>query len=87
MAGSEFASAVRLVILGAIVGMQRNLHTRVEAGLLFPPRSGPGSRCAGISAARSALAVTWHGIELLASNLRFDFHGCNRQICRCSGPI
>lgn len=66
---------VWVIFLGAVVGMQRNLHIRVEAGLLlFPARARPWIGLFGdLVLLAFCLAVAWHGIELVASTLRFNF--------------
>jgi TRAP-type C4-dicarboxylate transport system permease small subunit len=59
-----------VIFLGAVAAMRRNLHIRVEAGLLLFPR--PLRRLAGwfgdLLLLAFCLAVAWHGIELVASS-------------------
>jgi TRAP-type C4-dicarboxylate transport system permease small subunit len=59
-----------VIFLGAAAAMRRNLHIRVEAGLLLFPR--PLRPFAGwlgdVLLFAFCLAVTWHGIELVASS-------------------
>ena len=59
-----------VIFIGAVAAMRRNLHIRVEAGLLLFPR--PLRPLAGwlgdLLLFGFCLAVTWHGIELVASS-------------------
>jgi C4-dicarboxylate transporter, DctQ subunit len=59
-----------VIFIGAAAAMRRNLHIRVEAGLLLFPR--PLRPLAGwlgdVLLFGFCLAVTWHGIELVASS-------------------
>ena len=59
-----------VIFIGAVAAMRRNLHIRVEAGLLIFPR--PLRPLAGwlgdLLLLAFCLAVTWHGIELVASS-------------------
>jgi TRAP-type C4-dicarboxylate transport system permease small subunit len=64
-----------VIFLGAVVGMRRNLHIRVEAGLwIFPSAIRPYAALLGDFVLFAfCLAVAWHGVELAASTLQFDF--------------
>ena len=59
-----------VIFLGAVAAMRRNLHIRVEAGLvLFPRALRPLAAWLGdLLLFAFCLAVTWHGIELVASS-------------------
>ena len=59
-----------IIFLGAVAAMRRNLHIRVEAGLvLFPRPLRPFAAWLGdLLLFGFCLAVTWHGIELVASS-------------------
>lgn len=61
---------VWVIFLGAAAAMRRNLHIRVEAGLLlFPARVRPLAGWLGdLLLFAFCLAVTWHGIELVLSS-------------------
>ncbi len=64
-----------VIFVGAIAAMRRNLHIRVEAGLLLFPR--PLRPLAGwlgdVLLLGFCIAVTWHGIELVASSADGSF--------------
>lgn len=64
-----------VIFLGAVVGMRRHLHFRVTAGLkLFPPRFRPAAELLGDGLLLLfCLALTWHGVQLVASTLAVDF--------------
>lgn len=64
-----------LIFLGAVVAMRDNLHIRVEAGLLlFPARIRPFAAWFGdLLLFAFCVALCWHGIELVASTLDFNF--------------
>jgi TRAP-type C4-dicarboxylate transport system permease small subunit len=66
---------VWVIFIGAVAAMRRNLHIRVEAGLLlFPRKLRPLAGWLGdLTLFAFCLAVTWHGIELAASTLDTDF--------------
>jgi TRAP-type C4-dicarboxylate transport system permease small subunit len=59
-----------VIFLGAAAAMRRNLHIRVEAGLLlFPKAVRPFAAWLGdLLLFAFCLAVTWHGIELVMSS-------------------
>lgn len=59
-----------VIFLGAVAAMRRNLHIRVEAGLLLFPRPlRPFAAWLGdLLLFAFCLAVTWHGIELVMSS-------------------
>ena len=63
------------IFLGAIVGMQRNLHIRVTAGLLLfpPPLRRPAEMTGNLLLFLFCIAVAWHGAELVASTIEFEF--------------
>lgn len=63
------------IFLGAIVGIQRHLHIRVTAGLLLfpkPLRRGAG-RAGDLLLLLFCIAAAWHGAQLVASTLYFEF--------------
>ena len=66
---------VWVIFLGAVAAMRRNLHIRVEAGLLLFPR--PLRPFAGwlgdLLLFAFCLAVAWHGIELVLSSADGSF--------------
>ena len=64
-----------VIFLGAVAAMRRNLHIRVEAGLLlFPSRLRPLAGWVGdLALFAFCLAMTWTGIELAASTLDANF--------------
>jgi TRAP-type C4-dicarboxylate transport system permease small subunit len=64
-----------VIFIGAVAAMRRNLHIRVEAGLLlFPPRLRPLAGWIGdLLLFAFCLAMTWHGIELALSTLDANF--------------
>jgi TRAP-type C4-dicarboxylate transport system permease small subunit len=64
-----------VIFLGAVAAMRRNLHIRVEAGLLlFPQRLRPLAGWIGdLALFAFCLAMTWTGIELAASTLHANF--------------
>jgi len=64
-----------VIFLGAVAAMRRNLHIRVEAGLLlFPKPLRPFAGWLGdLVLFAFCLAMTWHGIELAASTLDANF--------------
>ena len=64
-----------VIFLGAVAAMRRNLHIRVEAGLLlFPPRLRALAGWIGdLALFAFCLAMTWTGIELAASTLDANF--------------
>ncbi len=63
------------IFLGAVVGMQHNLHIRVTAGLLlFPPAWRRGAGLFGdLVLFLFCIALAWHGAELVASTIQFEF--------------
>jgi TRAP-type C4-dicarboxylate transport system permease small subunit len=64
-----------VIFLGAVAAMRRNLHIRVEAGLLlFPTRLRSFASWIGdLALFAFCLAMTWTGIELAASTLDANF--------------
>lgn len=66
---------IYVIFLGAIVGMQRNLHIRVTAGLaLFPPSVARAIRYfADLLLFLFCLAVAWHALEMTLNTLQFRF--------------
>jgi TRAP-type C4-dicarboxylate transport system permease small subunit len=66
---------VWVIFIGAVAAMRRNLHIRVEAGLLLFPRAlRPFAGWLGdLLLFAFCLAVTWHGIELVLSTLHANF--------------
>ena len=66
---------VWVIFLGAVAAMRRNLHIRVEAGLLlFPRRLRSAVAWIGdLALFAFCLAMTWTGIELAASTLTANF--------------
>ena len=64
-----------LVYFGAVVGMQRGLHIRVEMFVnLAPPPLRPVLLLVGdLMLALFCLAMAWHGTELVLSTLQFSF--------------
>ncbi len=64
-----------VIFLGAVAAMRRNLHIRVEAGLLLFPR--PLRPFAGwlgdLLLFGFCIAVTWHGVELAMSSADGSF--------------
>ena len=64
-----------VIFVGAVAAMRRNLHIRVEAGLLLLPK--PVRPFAGwlgdLLLFGFCIAVTWHGIELVASSADGSF--------------
>lgn len=64
-----------VIFVGAVAAMRRNLHIRVEAGLLIFPK--PFRPLAGwlgdLLLFGFCIAVTWHGIELVASSADGSF--------------
>lgn len=64
-----------VIFLGAVAAMRRNLHIRVEAGLLLFPRPlRPLAAWFGdLLLFAFCLAVTWHGIELVMSTADGSF--------------
>jgi len=64
-----------VIFLGAVAAMRRNLHIRVEAGLLlFPRLLRPFAGWLGdLLLFGFCLAVTWHGIELVMSSADGSF--------------
>ena len=59
-----------VIFIGAVAAMRRNLHIRVEAGLLlFPARLRPLAAWLGdLLLFGFCIAVTWHGLELVLSS-------------------
>ena len=66
---------VWVIFVGAVAAMRRNLHIRVEAGLLlFPRKLRPFAGWLGdVILFAFCLAVMWHGIELVASTIDANF--------------
>jgi TRAP-type C4-dicarboxylate transport system permease small subunit len=64
-----------VIFVGAVAAMRRNLHIRVEAGLLlFPKPLRPFAGWLGdLLLFGFCIAVTWHGIELVASSADGSF--------------
>ena len=66
---------VWVIFVGAVAAMRRNLHIRVEAGLLLFPK--PLRLLAGwlgdLLLFGFCIAVMWHGIELVASSADGSF--------------
>ena len=64
-----------VIFVGAVAAMRRNLHIRVEAGLLlFPKPLRPFAGWLGdLLLFAFCIAVTWHGIELVASSADGSF--------------
>ena len=64
-----------VIFLGAVVAMRGNAHIRVGAGLLMiPAKLRPAAAWLGdLILFAFCLAVTWHGIELVASTLHMNF--------------
>lgn len=64
-----------VIFLGAVVAMRENQHIRVEAGrLLFPAKWRPAIAWLGdLVLFTFCIAMTWHGIELVASTLQMEF--------------
>jgi TRAP-type C4-dicarboxylate transport system permease small subunit len=64
-----------VIFVGAVAAMRRNLHIRVEAGLLlFPKPLRPLAGWLGdLLLFAFCIAVTWHGIELVASSADGSF--------------
>ena len=64
-----------VIFVGAVAAMRRNLHIRVEAGLLlFPKPLRPFAGWLGdLLLFGFCIAVTWHGIELVASTADGSF--------------
>lgn len=67
---------VWVVFLGAVVGMRRCLHIRVEAGIsALPAALRPWVVAVGdMVTLLFCAAMTWHGLELVQSTLRFAFN-------------
>ncbi len=63
------------IFLGAIVGMQRKLHIRVTAGFLLLPKAlRPYAALLGeFLLLIFCIAAAWHGAQLVASTIRFEF--------------
>lgn len=63
------------IFLGAIVGMQRKLHIRVTAGFLLLPKAfRPYAVLLGeFLLLAFCIAAAWHGAQLVASTIRFEF--------------
>ena len=66
---------VWVIFVGAVAAMRRNLHIRVEAGLLlFPKPLRPVAGWLGdLLLFGFCIAVMWHGIELVASSADGSF--------------
>lgn len=66
---------VWVVFLGAVVAMRRCLHIRVTAGIrALPARLQPLVEGLGdLATLAFCAAMTWHGVELVLSTLRFSF--------------
>ena len=66
---------VWVIFVGAVAAMRRNLHIRVEAGLLlFPKPLRPLAGWLGdLLLFGFCIAVMWHGIELVASSADGSF--------------
>lgn len=66
---------VWVIMLGAVVGMRRNLHIRVGLGLsLLPPALRPAAEALGeLLLTLFCLAIAWYGVELVLSTLRVEY--------------
>jgi len=64
-----------VIFIGAIAAMRRNLHIRVEAGLvLFPARIRPAVAWFGdVVLFAFCVAVAWHGAQLVVSTIDANF--------------
>ena len=64
-----------VIFLGAIVGVRRQLHFRVTAGIkLFSKRFQISAELIGdIILLLFCIALTWHGFELVMSTVEVDF--------------
>ena len=64
-----------VIFLGSVVGVRRNLHFKVTAGIKVLPKKlqFPMQQIGEIILILFCIAITWHGIELVYSTVEVDF--------------